>query len=363
MNKKSLLALWVLLLSIKTCLHASEAADSSDKHNKSANAVITHSKKAKNFVNMDFTNKPLPKDLSGANLTNANLTGHHFTNTNFTNARLTGVMLTNTTCDYQQCFLDNLHPKQFYTGIWFLKNLPKDFKSIAKIYPNILKDSQKAALLEIASNLAYLPAYKDMEFYIKVEYWSCKLWLLRNQFGAIGTKVVFSLDNHLLTCAQNYCWATDYPVHLENLKAMKIANQWCISITTIPLPGELGTLIQHYLITPVETLHADFNRYLQLFRKGLKNYNTESKHIAGHTYFKKTIIENLQGLYNVYPELTSPKHQKEAMTIACQLSQSYKKQGWQLLFHFLDCQSQLINFKISLDIACKHHIYYNNLMR
>ena len=208
---------------------------------------LTHVQLPQDLTGVNFTAAKLPKSLAGTKLTHANLTGQHFTATDFTNAQLDGAMLTHTTCDYQQYFQDNVKTKQLSGGVWYLNNLPKDLKSIAQVYPQCSQDTHKAELLQIACGLARLPYDDNIELEIKLEYWSCKLILFREKLGPLREQLVCSLTRGLAYDVREYCWQTNYPLHLEHLKGMQIAAQWCISTIATHLPEDLGQLIQHYL--------------------------------------------------------------------------------------------------------------------
>ncbi len=145
-------------------------------------------------------------------------------------------------------------------GEWYQNNLSNDLKSIAKVYPQLKKDADKAELLHIASGLARLP-YDDQypEFYIKVQYWSCKLFHLKNRLAKdLGDQLVCSLQGNDaswgkgwgLKCEIKYCcWQTDYPQD-------KIT---CTQALHIP-QGK-----------------PDFAGYLKQFRDGLKQYKVQSE--------------------------------------------------------------------------------------
>lgn len=368
--KKAFFALLGILCWTAHSLHAAQLCDKLSHKDKDTPEKVTINH-GKNFSGMNFKGKKLPQDLSYADLTGANLAGHHFRGTNFTGAELAGVILTGTTCDYQQCFQDNIIANKIRYGKWYLKNLTKDLESIVQVYPHLLQDSHKALLLQIACGLAYLPYYENTEFYIKLEHWSCQLLILKNQLGDLGARLVCTLASQLKYEEENYCWETDYPTHFEAPIGMKIASRWCILSIHRQLPKELSKLIQAYLTEKAPEIHANFDQYLQLFQEGLVKYNVTSKRKWGDNYYKKVIALNIKGLQKIYPKLTSPKLQKKAMKIAHQLSQKYKIQNWHFLFSYTSCQNQLIWLKASIQgahakrseaflrVAEKSDIYYN----
>ena len=317
-----------------------------------------------NLSKTNLTHVRLPKNLAATKLTHANLTGQHFTSTDFTNAQLDKAILTYTTCNYQQYFQHNAKANKLSGGRWYFNNLPKDLKSIAQVYLQCLQDVHKAELLQIACGLAQLPYDEDEEFYIKIQYWSCKLLLLKKQLGnGLGDQLVCSLACDLNRDAAHHCWQTNYPFHLEKQKGMQIAAQWCISTTTTHLPGDLGTLVQHYLTEPAQTIHANFDQYLQIFQEGLVKYNVKSKHQWAYKYYKANIEKNIQSLKKAYPKLISQKLRKEASNIACQLSEQYKIQHLFFLFHFLTCQNRLIQLKILAGVRIEYNIHYNSFAK
>lgn len=349
MNKKLLVTFCVALLWSSTHVNATQMPNFSY-----GDGSIKH------FSGMDFSGQPLPKNLRGADLRNANFSGQHFAYTNFTEAQLEGAILTKTTCDYQYCFQENIRKNMFNDIRWYIQNLPQDLKSITKVYPFILQASHKAALLHIASALAYLPCYKDIVFHIKVQYWSCKMLLLKQQLNnTLGHKLFCSLASELSHDAENFCFQTDYPFHLRTPKGLKIACQWCFIFTSKPLPSSLATLIQHHLTDATQPMHANFDRYLKGFQEGLKNYNVKTKVTWSYNFYKQAIEQNIKGLAKAYPKLHTQALQKEAIYIAHTLSQSYKMQDWQFLFHYLFCQNRLVELKIAAGVATKNDIYYN----
>ena len=281
----------------------------------------------KDFLQQGLTHVKLPKDFSATNLTYANLTGQRFTDTNFEGTQLEGAILTNTTCDYQQCFADNVEANQLSYGKWYQENLPKDLKSIAEVYPRLYQDSHKAALLQIACGLAYLPYWEGTEFYIKVAYWSCKLLLLKKQLSSgLQKQLVCSLDSDLEYDARKYCWQTDYP--------------------------------QDQVEEEKEAPHDDFAQYLKTFQKGLKKYHCKSEYEWGYNWYKDNIERNLQGLQKTYPKLTSPKLRKEAVDIAFQLSKIYQNQHLLFLLRYLSLQNRLIRLKRSA-VGVGNELHYN----
>lgn len=362
--KKNFIFLWVFLFSSQIYLHQiylqASQTDLSDKDNHTARGLtMKQVQSSKNFSGKNFNGKKLPKDLSRANLTGANLAGHHFSDTNFIGAQLGGVILTDTTCDYLQCFQDNVQANKSNFGKWYLDHLPKDLQGITQVYPCLSEDHHKAELLQVACNLAHLPFYKFTEFRIKIEYWSCKLFILKKQLGSLGTSLVCSLGSNLNSEAANYCWQTDYPAHLEHHKGMQIASRWCMLATKKAFPKELSTLIQCHLTEPVQKFHANFDRYLQLFQEGLIKYNVKSKEKWGYDHYKKTIERNIEGLKKAYAKLTSEKLRKEAIEIAHELSEKYKNQHLLFLLGFLSCQNRLIKLRISAGVNEGVDIHYN----
>ncbi len=160
-----------------------------------------------NLSGRDFTDA----NLEGADCSKTNLTGCTFKSANVTDTLFDGAILTHTTCDYQTYFQDNMKENKTYLGEWYVDNLPNDLKSIAKVYPQLKKDADKVELLHIACSLARLPYdNQDPEFYIKVSYWSCKLFRLKNRLVKdLGDQLVCSLDWCLNYDVTDYCWKTD----------------------------------------------------------------------------------------------------------------------------------------------------------
>lgn len=314
----------------------------------------------KNCLEGHFALEQLPEDLSGLDLKKVNLSGRNFTSTNFEGAELAGAILTGTTCDYEQCYQDNLKNNQCKGSKWYLDNIARDLRNIAYVYPRLLEDEHKAALLRIASGLAYLPYYKRTEFYIKAQYWSCKLLIVKKQMGKKGAHLVCTLSNLLIHEAEKYCWQTDYPFHLEELKGMQVASQWCMLTTQRQLPRALSSVVQYYLTEPPQTVHTNFDQYLRCFQEGLVKYNVKSKEAWGYDFYKKTIEKNILGIKKVYPKLPSQALKKRATHIACLLSQKYKIQHFDFLFNFFVGQNKLVQLKILTGVAAQNDIYYDN---
>ena len=270
----------------------------------------------------------LPRNFSKHNLSNAIFTGQKFTSTNFSDAQLKNVTLTNTTCDYLTCFQKNMYTMQ--DKEWYFENLFQELERITKIYPRISQDSHKAALLQIACGLAFLPHYKDTEFYIKVQYWSCKLLVLREQLVYQPSCI---LANYLTYDAQHYCcWKITNPPEKPIAEEEK---------------NDYGDNIDNYL--------AVFNLY-----SNEKRFKWELSY--GYDYYTNHIKKSLRGLEKAYPHLHDPVDQKEAIYIAGQLAQSYdNKQNLPFLLHYLTCQNRLVNLRYSgktKDIDLHATIYY-----
>lgn len=364
MYKKIYSSLLVLLFCIKASVYASKRPKVPEKDNNTPMQVMAMPKSdLSDCSGIDFRDKTLPQDLRGADLTNANFTGQRFMYTDFTGAKIAGAILSNTTCDYQQCFQKSIkvNKKRFSQkwATWYHSNLPKDLKDIAEVYPNIVQNSDKALLLEIASALAYLPYYPKNEFEIKAEYWSCRLLELKRQLKkVIGDQLSCSMGNILKYMARNYCWQTDYPFHLEHPKGLQVAKQWCRLAIAKYLPEDLSLLVQHYLTEKVSTKHADFDAYLQLLEKRLHMYNTKSKHQWAYIYYRFNIKGNIEGLKKAYPQLISHTLRQEAVNIAHALLESYKKEHFHFLCHYLICQNRLIQLKRSAGRSAGYYIRY-----
>lgn len=129
-----------------------------------------------NLQNANLTNATLPQTLANANLKNANFTACKFKYTNLQETDFNGTILTNTICDYRVYFRYKAQENTLYGGTWYRQNLYTDIKNIARVYPQLTKDKEKAICLHISSGITHLTEdniYPD--FYINVAYWSCKL--------------------------------------------------------------------------------------------------------------------------------------------------------------------------------------------
>lgn len=351
--KRAFLFFWVLCLWAQVCAYATQESPL----NSVKKGVI---RGTKHFSGMDFRNRPFPENMAGANLTNANCTGLHFSHIDFTDVVLQGVILTNTTCDYQKCFEANKEAKTSKVNKWYLEHVPKGLKSIAKVYPLVAQHSHKAALLQIASGLAYLPCYEGKIFMVKMQYWCCKLLLLKKQLkSTLGDQLACLLMKEIAYDSVNYCWKTDYPIHLEEGKGQLIAAQWYQQAIGKHFPRELALITQYYLTEEPQTKHESFDAYWKLFEKRLIKYNAISEVACGYNFYKETIKKNIQGLKKTYAKLTLKKPRKEAIDIALALSKSYKSSNTHFLCHYLACQNRLIKLQLSVGIRNGMAIHYN----
>ncbi len=281
-------------------------------------------------------------NLSGRNFTNANVEGADFSkailidsifkDTNVTDACFDEANLTHTECDYQKYFQDNMKANEISGREWHQNNLPKDLKSIAKVFPQLKKDADKAALLHIACSLARLPYDEGREFYIKGAYWSCKLWRLKNSLAKdLDDQLVCSLIDGLNCNANKFCWKTEYPQD-------KIT---CTQAVNLP-QGK-----------------PDFDVYLKQFRNGLKQYKVQSQKEWGFKWYKSNIEKSIQGIANAYPKVEDKSLQKEMVETSYKLSKSYELQHADLLFHFLYHQNRLIHIGETVGVGAKNDIHYN----
>ncbi len=289
----------------------------------------------KNFVGFNLSGRDFTSaNLERADCSKAILMGSVFKSTNVTDAFFDNAILTHTICDYQAHFQDNMKANKIRGGEWYQNNLPNDLKSIAKVYPQLKKDADKAELLHIACSLARLPYDdQDPEFYVKVAYWSCKLLCLKNRLSKdLGDQLVCSLTKGLNYDANNFCWKTEYPQD-------KIT---CAQTVNLP-QGK-----------------PDFAGYLKQFNDGLKQYKVQSKDEWGFNWYKNNIEKNIQGIAKAYPKVEDRSLQKEMLETAYKLSKSYELQHAHLLFHFLYHQNLLIRIRESVvGVETKNDIHYN----
>ena len=324
----------------KVILHGAQLPqDLSDKKLIGANLSNTDLRNIllpKDLSHVNMQGAQLPQDLSKTNLTNTTLTGQNFTSINLAWTQLYGAILTDTTCDYRQCFEDHVKINELSGGEWYCQNLPRDLKSIAEVYPKLTQDSYKAELLQIASEFAYLPCYESAEFYIKAEYCSCKLLMLKKKLkNYLGEQLVCSMAASLEYEATVFCWETRYSQYQIKREEKK-------------------------------TPHDDFDQYLKTFGEGLGEYSYRWKNEIGYDWYKNNIEKNIKGLKKAYPKMTSKnfgkelaeKLKEEAIDIAFNLSQQYKKQHWDLLFSYLFYQNKLIKLKSLAGVKVKNDIYY-----
>ncbi len=288
-----------------------------------------------NLSGRDFTNA----NLEGADCSKAIFIGSRFKDTNVIDTRFDDAILTHTTCDYQTYFQDNMKANKIYGGQWYQDNLPNDLKSIAKVYPQLKKDADKAKLLHIACSLGRLP-YDDQhpEFSIKVGYWSCELLRLKNRLVKdLGDQLVCSLEDELrdnLSYAARLCWQTDYPQD-------KIT---CTQVVNLPQDK------------------PDFDGYLKQFRDGLEQYKVKSQYFFSFDWYKKNIEKCIQGIAKAYPKVEDKSLQKDMVTTTDQLSKSYELQYADLLFHFLYHQNLLIRIGEKVGVGAKNDIHYSTFL-
>ena len=285
-----------------------------------------------------FTYCTLPKDLSKQDLRGFDFTGYEFTYTNLTDANLQDVILTSTTCDYQKAFQDNLKKNKCQGGDWYKKSLPQDLEKIANLYSKLDNNSYKAKLLQIAAGVAWLPFYQNIEFYIKVAYWSAELLQLRIRLDPQYEKkwiedpklrklsTLPPLCSFQRSLRRGLCWVTIYPQNQVGIKPL--------------------------------TPHANFDKYLKEFKEGVEKYI-----IRRTEYYKNNIPISIASLAKVYPNIKNQALQQEACNIAQELSQSYQKQRLSFLLHYLWCQNRLISLKKSLKLEVHYimHDHYGKL--
>ncbi|MEM7495768.1 MAG: pentapeptide repeat-containing protein [Myxococcota bacterium] len=314
---------------------------------------LSNIKLPKDLSGTDLRKAKLPRYLSGLNLTNAILEGQYFTYTNFAKAKLVGAKLSNTTCDYKQCFEDNVDTNNLLNVSHYFHCIGNTLSSITEVYPDIAKNKHKAALLQIASDLAYLPYYKDVEHCIKVNCLFYRLLCVKDKIKKLGSKLYCQL--HWTKGKKENLSLINYPWYLEEGKGKQIASLWCILSTKKTLPRVLSILIQDYLIETTQSLHADFDKYMQLWQEKSGQYlSTKGQQTYGEYKIKKII----QGLKKAYPKLTSETLKTEAKTIARCLSESYKLPLPQFRIRFFLCQNRLVDLKLSAVEAAKNDICY-----
>ncbi|MEM7362159.1 MAG: pentapeptide repeat-containing protein [Bacteroidota bacterium] len=325
-----------------------------------------------NFSGLDFRRKILPVELSYANLSNVNFTGKNFGFTKFQGANMQGANLENTTCDYLLSFKKCLEKWKrsnrlsqplikIFEGI--TEQIKESLESIKEVYPTLRSNGEKAALLEIASTLAYMPSCampiikRDQQaFFICFSYWACKLLLLKKELGRWGSQLICPLEEELEINATDYCWQTDYSPHLEHSKALYIASQWCRSTTSICIDNSVASLIQQYAKDEY-LIYSNLNEYNNLFQKGAERYTKPSLQKEGYGIYKVLIEKSIAILQEVYTRLTSTEAQIEAIDIALSFSEAYKKGHLDFLLHFLSCKNRLIKLIKTYSYAKEGHTW------
>ena len=221
-------------------------------------------------------------------------------------------------------------------GNWYKNNIPKDLAGIRKAYPRMQQRAHKQAGLEISHGLAALPDYAGDAFYVKVDYWSCKLYDLKKKVNPSAAKQLFcSLKIYLEEDIDTYC-----PYH------------------------EIGFGRNIPLLEPKSTLdNPNWQARFDYAQQGWMHYNAKSKDSDGLAWYKKWIHEEMAGLQKAYPKLQAQQHKKEALELFIALSEMHRFEHVAFLFQYLTIQHRLWELTGKVGYMVNNDIVYTKEVR
>ena len=230
-------------------------------------------------------------------------------------------------------FQQKLKKNKCTGGNWYKENIPKDLAGIRKAYSLMQQGAHKQAALEISHGLATLPDYAGKDFYVKHQYWSCKLYDLQKKVNPNAAKqLVCFLEEDLEYDAKNYC-----PYHKAGF----------FGKTNSPLPAPTSTVDK-----------PNWKARLAYAQKGWKHYNAQSNNAYGLHWYKSKVEEEMQGLQQAYPKLQAQQHKKEALDLFIALSKIHRFEHFAFLFEFMKVQNRLLELTGTVGHITKNDIVY-----
>ena len=230
--------------------------------------------------------------------------------------------------DNEALFQQKFKEKKCTSGDWCKNNISKDLASIRKVYPLMQQEVHKQAALKISHGLATLPDYTGNDFYVKVEYWSCKLYDLQKKVApSAAKKLVCSLKEDLEYAAKEYC-----PYH-----ATKVS----------PLPAPTSTVD-----------NPNWKARFAYAQKGWTHHNAKSKNSYVLNLYKKKRKEEMEGLQKAYPKLQAQQHKKEALELFIALSEMHQFEHVAFLFQYMNIQHRLLELTGKVGYIVKNDIMY-----
>ena len=228
---------------------------------------------------------------------------------------------------FQQKFKEN----KCNDGDWYKENIPKDLAGIRKAYPLIQQGAHKQAALAISHGLAILPNYAGQDFYVKHQYWSCKLYDLQKKVTpSAAKKLLCSLSWYLEEDAKAWC-----PYHGKK-------------VSPLPAPN-----------SSVE--NPNWKARLAYAKKGWMHHNAKSKYSSDLDWYKKWIQKEMEGLQQAYPKLQAKQHKKEALDLFIALSEIHRFEYFAFLFEFMKMQNRLLELTGRVGHIVKNDIVYTRM--
>ena len=229
-------------------------------------------------------------------------------------------------------FQQELKDKKCNDGDWYKENIPKDLASIRKVYPLIQQGAHKQAALAISYGLATVPDYEELDFYVKVQYWSCKLYDLQKKVTPpAAKKLLCSLSWYLEEDAKAWC-----PYHGKKVS---------------PLPAPTSSV-----------KNPNWKARLAYAQKGWAHHNAKSNNAWGLVWYKKWIQKEMEGLQQAYPKLQAKQHKKEALDLFIALSEIHRFEHFAFLFQYMKVQKCLLELTGRVGHMVKDDIVYTKSM-
>ena len=239
--------------------------------------------------------------------------------------------------DNEVLFQQKLKENKCEGGNWYKENIPKDLAGIRKAYPLMQEEGHKQAALRISHGLAVLPDYVGDDFYVKVQYWSCKLYDLQKKVTPPAAKqLVCSFKKYLEDEANTYC-----PYHGKKVS---------------PLPAPTSTLE-----------NPNWKARLAYAQKGWTHHDAKDKAEfvvrflgSGSKWYKQWIQEEMEGLQQAYPKLQAQQHKKEALDLFIALSEIHRFEHFAFLFEYMKVQNRLLELTGTVGHITKNVIVYTH---
>ena len=234
-------------------------------------------------------------------------------------------------------FQEKLKENKRQSGAWWKNNIPKDLAGIRKAYTLMQQEEHKQAALRISHGLATLPDYDGKDFYIKAEYWFCKLYDLQKKVVPRAAKqLVCSLKEDLEYDVKEFC-----PYHAAGFGSKKLAP----------------------LLAPTSSVNnPNWQARFGHAKEGWTHYNAKSKDSDGLGWYKQWIQKEMEGLQQAYPKLQAQQHKKEALELFIALSEMHRFEHAAFLLQYMDIQHRLWELTGKVGHTARNDIMYTETM-